>query len=313
MPIEDILGASEAMKRIRREIAGVAPLDSSVLITGETGVGKSLLARVLHRNSGRCGRPFVHIDCSTLAPSVIESELFGHERGAFTGAQMTRPGRFEVAGEGTVFLDEIGDLELPLQTKLRRVLEEREFERVGGRRTRTLRARVIAATNRDLEAAVREGCFRADLFFRLDVIRMHIPALRERPEDVPVLAEAILEQIADRLCLPVPDLPAGFLECLSRRTWPGNVRELRNALERVTAHHHADLEPEDIELVGPVAFTSPSPNGELDAQSEDEQIRAVLLEVGGNVSRAARRLGKPRSTLRYKIEQLRLGNLIPHD
>ena len=319
MSIEEILGKSEPMKQLRREIAGIAPLDSSVLITGETGVGKSLVARALHHSSPRCDRPFVHIDCSALAPTVIESELFGHERGAFTGAQTNRPGRFELAQDGTIFLDEIGDLELSLQAKLRRVLEEREFERVGATRTRSLRARIIAATNCNLEVAVRESRFRADLFFRLDAIRIHVPALREHPEDVPILTQVILEQVAHRLRLPVPELKASFVEELGRRNWSGNVRELRNVLERVTAQHHTGLLREDTARAASVEHgphetdESSEESARVREKNEYEQIRSVLLEVGGNVSRAARRLGIPRSTLRYKIEQLRLDDLIPRD
>ncbi|MCX5737368.1 MAG: sigma-54 dependent transcriptional regulator [Proteobacteria bacterium] len=289
----ELTGLSAAALRLQREIAAAAPLRSTVLITGETGTGKGVAARRLHRLSAQRDLPFVHVDCSALAPSVIESELFGHERGAYTGAVAPRAGRFETAGSGTIFLDEIGDLELGPQAKLLRILQDREYERVGGSSTRIAAARVIAATNHDLRAAVAAGRFRADLFFRLNVFHIHVPALRERRSDVPALARAGAQRIAENLGMLVPQFSDAFYDDLCQRNWPGNVRELMNEIERALIRHQAGLD-----------YSSQDETWEHDLRHEDVASERVVLEeallaAGGNISRAARRIGVARSTLRF--------------
>jgi DNA-binding NtrC family response regulator len=315
---EKLVGSSATTRRLREEIAIVAPLRSTVLVTGETGVGKGLVARMIHGASDRCDEPFVHVDCAALAPTLVESELFGHERGAFTGAISRRQGRLELAGRGTVFLDEIGDLDAPLQAKLLRVLQDLEYESVGGVRTRRLEARVIAGTNRDLRREVEEGRFRADLYFRLDVFRIHVPPLRERASDVMEIARAAVERLARRLEVPAPAMSEGFHARLADHPWPGNVRELMNVLERALIRHRAGMLDEEAldELVGDGRRMGPSGDGrltELEGRDEANLLRAELQVAGGNVSRVARRLGLPRSTLRYKIERHGLMHLIPKD
>ncbi len=249
----------------------------------------------------------MHVDCSGLAPSVIESELFGHERGAYTGAVASRAGRFEIAGSGTIFLDEIGDLELGAQAKLLRILQDREYERVGGSSTRTAAARVIAATNRDLDAAVSGGRFRADLLFRLNVFRIRVPALRERRSDVPALARAGVRRIAESLGMPEPQIPDAFYDDLSQQDWPGNVRELMNTIERTLICHRAGID----DLPHGQPWTRDF--GREDVACERVVLEEALRAAGGNISRAARRVGVARSTLRYRIERNGLGHLVPKD
>jgi transcriptional regulator with GAF, ATPase, and Fis domain len=318
-----LVGAAEAMERVRRRIARVAPTESTVLLLGETGTGKGLAARELHAGSPRAAGPFVHVDCAALSASLVESELFGHERGAFTGAVGPRAGRLEAARGGTLFLDEIGELELPLQGKLLRALQDRRFERLGGTRTLALDARVVAATHRDLRAAVRAGRFRPDLYFRLCVFVIELPPLRARPEDVALLVRSTLPGMARRLGLAPPRVAPAFLAAAAAHPWPGNVRELLNTLER------ALLLAEDGVLGGGVAREaieagslaspeSPLPGWDVEstARSEEashERIAAVLRATGGNVSRAARRLGVARTTLRWQVQRLGLQDLIPDD
>jgi transcriptional regulator with GAF, ATPase, and Fis domain len=303
-PIDALIGESDAMTRMRRELAAVAPMRSTVLLTGETGVGKGYVARLVHALSGQAGRPFVHVDCAALAPSVIESELFGHEKGSFTGATAARTGRFELAGDGTIFLDEIGDLDPGLQTKLLRVLQDRAYERIGGTATRSMQARVIAATNRELRACVENGSFRADLYFRLKVFEIRIPSLRERRSDVPALARNAARRIAADLRIPVPPLPDAVVERLAARDWPGNVRELMNEVERILILRRAGF---DVDVP---AVATPADGPSL---SERTQLERALRASGGNISRAARRIGMARSTLRYKIGRNELSHLIPRD
>ncbi len=293
------------------EIRAVAPLRSTVLLTGETGTGKGVLARTIHELSDRSDRPFVHVDCAALAPTVIESELFGHRRGAFTGAVEGRPGRFELAGDGTVFLDEIGELATALQAKLLRILEDREFERIGCTRTQVMTARVIAATSRNLRQAVEKGWFRADLFFRLEVFHLRVPPLRDRVEDLPLLVRRGIERLAGQLDLPVPGVTDAFCERLRIHPWPGNVRELMNVLERVMVRAHSRLLGAD--ALDGLLVTERVISSEVAEKSERDTIVNVLRDVGGNVSRAARRLGIPRTTLRYRLRQLDLEHLVPRD
>ena len=322
-PLESLVGRSTTLQRLRRDLRTVAPTEATVLLTGETGTGKGLVARALHAASRRADGPLVHVDCAALAPSVIESELFGHERGAFTGAETARAGRLEAAAQGTLFLDEIGELEPRLQAKLLRALQERTFERVGGSRTRAMTARIVAATNRDLRRAVRDGAFRADLYFRLQVVELELPPLRARLEDLPLLVDHGLRALARRHELVSPAPTPAFLEALARHPWPGNVRELLNLLERVLVQRGpvARLEPELLAgLLGPLpTLAAPEalpalPSGG-DASPEDDRARivAALLATGGNVARTARRLGLARSTLRHRIDRHGLRSLIPRD
>jgi DNA-binding NtrC family response regulator len=315
----DFDGQGQEIRKLRRLVAMAAATSATLLVTGETGSGKGLVARGVHLRSERRDRPLVHVDCASLSPSVIESELFGHERGAFTGAEARRAGRFELAGSGTIFLDEIGDLAPSLQAKLLRVLQERSFERVGGTRTLPMRARIIAATNIDLERAVRDRCFREDLYYRLNVLRISVPSLRDRREDIPELVIRGLCQHARRLGLPPPKPSAALLDRLAVRPWPGNVRQLMNLLERLLVLHPGGLPGAvDLEAVADPE-TAPCPVALAERperyreRPESERIASVLESTGGNVSRAARRLELARSTLRHKIKKYDLEDLIPSD
>jgi transcriptional regulator with GAF, ATPase, and Fis domain len=298
----DLVGDSAAMERLRREIAAAAPLPSTVLISGETGVGKGLAARSLHGLSPRRTAPFVHVDCAALSSQVVESELFGHERGAFTSAHARRVGRFELAAAGTLFLDEIGDLEPRLQAKLLRVLQDRCFERLGGNRTLRMRARIVAATARKLRSDVASGRFRADLYYRLAVIPIEVPPLRARSEDIPGLLRAAAKRCA---ALPAFVLTDSALARLADHDWPGNVRELQNVAERI-ALRSRDRPIDAVALDGILDDAEP---GSVDGSCADDamELAAALRAADGNVSRAARRLGIPRTTLRHRIRRLGIG------
>lgn len=319
---EDFIGQSPAMARLRERIANASRVASTVLIQGETGTGKGVVARLIHEGSERRGRPFIHVDCGALAPSLIESELFGHERGAFTGAAALRRGRFESAELGTVFLDEIGELSLQLQAKLLRVLEDRAFERVGGSAPLRLHARVVAATNRDLHAGVRNGSFRPDLWFRLNVLSIEVPSLRERVSDIPLLVQAGLRRVSEMHGVTAPRVSDAVLAKLAEQRWPGNVRELLNLLERLVIEQRAALSDPD-ELSAYLSGSEPPsgaygrggspPTLDAEEQADAERIEEALVESGGNLSRTARRLELPRSTLRHKIAKYRLGHLVPKD
>jgi DNA-binding NtrC family response regulator len=317
---EPLIGMSAAMRRVKEDIAAVAPLSSNVLITGDTGTGKGVAARMIHARSKRSDRNFVHVDCGALAESVVESELFGHERGAFTGATDRRLGRFEQAGDGTIFLDEVGELSAPLQAKLLRVLQDRQFERLGGNATTSMHARVIAATNRDPEREVREGRFRMDLLYRLNVFRIQLPPLRERLEDLPALIRHCTGQIAARLDVAPPELADSVVSRLAEHNWPGNIRELGNVLERLLIHHQTrGIDAAQIDSVlgqrGPRVAVAEAPE-ELPtpgSSRERELIEAELIAAGGNVARVARRLGIARSTLRYRMSLHELSGVIPED
>ena len=229
---EEIVGSSEPLRRVLSQVAKVAPTDSTVLILGETGTGKELIARAIHKRSNRSGRAFIRVNCAAIPPSLIASELFGHEKGAFTGATQRRVGRFESADSGTIFLDEVGDLPPETQIALLRVLQEREFERVGGSQTVPVDVRVLAATNADLSAAVAEGTFRQDLFYRLNVFPIRIPALRERADDIPLLVEYLIDRYAQAAGKKIKNINKGTLDLFQNYDWPGNVRELQNVIER---------------------------------------------------------------------------------
>jgi transcriptional regulator with GAF, ATPase, and Fis domain len=325
----ELIGTSPAMQKLRRAIESLAATQCTVLLTGETGTGKGHVAREIHRRSDRRTRPFVHVDCASLSPTVIESELFGHEKGAFTGAVVRHTGRFELASGGTLFLDEVGNLGADLQAKLLRVLQEREYERIGGTKTLAMTARVIAATNADLRLAVRQGVFRADLYYRLNVFHLMVPPLRDRHDDVAALVHASLGAIAVRLGVRPPRPTDDFLARLGAHSWPGNVRELLNVLERIAMQYqgeelsgaHLDdvLEQPDAgegpgAAFGEAADVPVVPQGARPSKFlTREQIAATLVATGGNVARTARRLGIPRSSLRYLVRKFDLARLIPAD
>lgn len=300
-----VWGSSRALREIRLKLPNLSRSDCPVLIGGETGTGKGMLAREIHATSARKALPFVHVDCAALAPSMIESELYGHERGAFTGATGRRIGRFELAGRGTIFLDEIAELPLELQAKLLRVLQERSFERVGGVRTVQLGARVLAATNRSLSKEIESHRFRSDLYFRLAVVEMELPPLRERPEDIPALIEEARRVISIRLgrliCPPGDDA----LTRLARYSWPGNGREVFNLVERIAACW-PEL-PFDALLVDQALGSVPAARATGSAPEAGKariDLENVLVACGGNVSLASRKLGMARTTLRRRLGRL---------
>jgi DNA-binding NtrC family response regulator len=304
-PDEALIGTSAAMQRVREMIERVAPAAANVLITGETGTGKELVARRIHALGPRANRPFVALNCSALPEGLAESELFGHEKGAFTGADRRRIGRFELADTGTLFLDEVGELLPALQVKLLRALQERAFERVGGSTTVSVDVRVIAATNRDLEAAIREERFRSDLFYRLNVVRIDLPPLRERPEDIPALAEPFLSRYGRATEGGSLHLAPAALAALSAFPWPGNVRELENVVHRATILARDDeIGPEDVtpELPGVAAPGTTDLRAVL-ARVERDLIARALREHHGNLSAAGRALGIERNLLRYKLRK----------
>jgi formate hydrogenlyase transcriptional activator len=310
---EEIVGTSHALKSVLSRISKVAPSDSTVLITGETGTGKELVARAIHRRSNRASRAFVSVNCAAIPRELIASELFGHEKGAFTGAIQQRQGRFELANGGTIFLDEVGELPAETQIALLRVLQEHEFERVGG--TRNIRAdiRVIAATNRDLESAISAGSFRSDLFYRLNVFPIEIPSLRERREDIRLLVEYFIDRYARKAGKNIRSVDKRTLQLLQSYPWPGNIRELQNVIERSvivceTANFSVDeswLSQQPLEkTAGSQLYFS-----EKVATQEKEIIEAALRECQGRVfgpSGAAAKLGIARSTLESKIQSLKI-------
>ncbi len=319
---EDIIGRSESLSRVLEQIATVAPTDSTVLIYGETGSGKELIARAVHNLSARKSGAFVKLNCAAIPTGLIESEMFGHERGAFTGAISQRIGRFELANRGTIFLDEIGEIPLELQPKLLRVLQEREFERLGSTRTMRSDARLIAATNRDLDQFVAEGKFRSDLYYRLNVFPVRVPALRERPEDIPLLVRHFVQQFSRRLGKTIDAIPAEAMTALTRYPWPGNIRELQNVIERaviLTNGPVLSVHIDDLRAPSPPAAPLSTPNGhgapaasrqDLRSaleESERQQIMAALEKsnwVVAGPEGAAARLGLKRSTLQSRIQKL---------
>jgi DNA-binding NtrC family response regulator len=315
---ERLIGSGEAMRRVFETIEKVAETDLTVLVRGESGTGKELVAQALHHRSPRRERPFVAVNCAAISRELVESELFGHEKGAFTGADARRVGRFEAAAGGTIFLDEIGDMALETQAKVLRVLQERSFERVGGTKPLEVDVRVVAATHRDLEACVRQGRFREDLYYRLRVVEISLPALRERPEDIPLLAERLLEQLAARLDRPRRRLSQAALTRLARHTWPGNVRELRNALEQAAVLAPGEtIDEADLQLLVGAPSPRATREGEATASFAEARRRAneaferefllrALRAHGGNISRAAEAIGMVRQSLQQKIRELGL-------
>jgi transcriptional regulator with GAF, ATPase, and Fis domain len=330
-----IVGKSPVLDEVYRILGKVAPTDSTVLVTGESGTGKELLVRALHCNSRRQGRPFVPVNCGAIPRELLESELFGHEKGAFTSAIRSRPGRFELADGGTIFLDEIGEMDLSLQVKILRVLQEKEFERVGGAKTMKADVRIVAATNRNLEEEVRTGRFREDLFYRLNVIPLHLPPLRDRGDDILLLADHFLNRFCKQKQRKKLGLPARSRDLFLRYPWPGNVRELENFMERLSILcEHDEILPEDLPqkildaagLAVPeaqVAACAPA-NGfvwptighlrekslglkEFLDQVEERLLLEALEEAGGVKNQAAEILCIKRTTL---IEKLKKRNLV---
>jgi PAS domain S-box-containing protein len=309
---EEIVGSSPALKTVLSSIVKVAPTDSTVLITGETGTGKELIARAIHKGSQRAGQAFVSVNCSAIPSSLIASELFGHEKGAFTGALQRHQGRFELAHSGTIFLDEIGELPAETQIALLRVLQERQFERVGGTRVIPTDVRIIAATNRDLSAAIAAGTFRTDLFYRLNVFPIRVPPLRERKEDVPMLVEYFVRRYAEKAGKQISKIDRNTLKLCQSYPWPGNIRELQNIVERSVILCAGDTFWIDEAWLSKQNEPRPKPSGALTktVQSyEKELIEAALAESDGKVAGpngAAAKLGIPRSTLDLKIKQLNI-------
>jgi len=302
-----IVGSSRAVEELLRKIELVARSKSTVLVTGETGTGKELVARAIHARSAQRERPLIKVNCAALPEALLESELFGHVKGAFTGATANRRGRFALADGGTLFLDEIGTLGLPVQAKLLRVLQEREFEPVGSERTESVDVRVIAATNRDLRAMVGEGRFQEDLFYRLSVIPIELPPLRERPEDIPLLVEHFLQKHAQRVGRHIDGIEPAALERLSAYRWPGNVRELENAVERaVVLAAGTVIDAASISMVEPPAGAAAAglPSVRLHANvewAEQESVRQALRQAGGVKKDAAELLGISQRALSYYL------------
>jgi formate hydrogenlyase transcriptional activator len=318
MNFAQIIGNSTSLRKVLKHVETVAPTDSTVLIYGETGTGKELIARAIHDLSPRRAKPFVKLNCAAIPTGLLESELFGHEKGAFTGAIAQRIGRFEVANGGSIFLDEIGEVPLELQTKLLRVLQEREFERLGSSRTLRTDARLIAATNRDLEAMVSEQKFRSDLFFRLNVFPVHVPPLRERQGDIPLLVRHFTQQFSRRMNRVIETIPSAAMDALSRYHWPGNIRELQNVIERaviissgpVLSIDFTDLKFPKAGLPAEKTASSKSTNGALHnvlEETERQQILNALKEcnwVVAGPNGAAAHLAMKRSTLQLRMQKL---------
>jgi DNA-binding NtrC family response regulator len=310
---DNIIGRSEPMQEIFATIERVAPTRATVLLAGESGVGKDLIARAIHFHSPRRDRPLVKINCTAIPENLMESELFGYEKGAFTGAQTSKPGKFEQADTGTVFLDEIGDVPAAIQVKLLRVLQEREFERLGSNATRHIDVRVIAATNQDLRAALEQGTFREDLYYRLNVVPLNIPPLRARRADIPFLANHFIHKLAPDAGCQVESITDAAMEKLLGYHWPGNVRELENVIERsLVMATGKQLDAADIKLEAaprPRAQDGGAhllPEGLTLDQYEQELIREALKRADGNKSQAARMLGLTRNALRYRLTQMGL-------
>jgi formate hydrogenlyase transcriptional activator len=312
---EEIVGSSAVLRHALRHVAKVAPTDATVLIAGETGTGKELIARAIHKRSPRAGRAFIRVNCSAIPPTLLASELFGHERGAFTGALQRRIGRFEAADGGTIFLDEVGDLPAEAQVALLRVLQEQEFERVGSTHPIAVNVRVLAATNRDIDAAVTSGAFRQDLYYRLNVVPIHLPPLRERVEDIPLLVSYLVERFAAKAGKRIRHIERRVMEMFKRYDWPGNVRELQNVIERAVVLCEGDTFAIDEAWLmrrpsRPSQPTAPLPSALV--EREKELIEAALRESRGRVagpSGAAGRLGIPRQTLDSRIKALQIDKL----
>jgi len=310
---DNIIGRSAAMRDIFQTVERVAPTRATVLLAGESGVGKDMIARAIHHHSPRARQAFVKINCTALPENLMESELFGYEKGAFTGASVSKPGKFEQADQGTAFLDEIGDVPGNIQVKLLRILQERQFERLGSNLTRNVDVRVIAATNVDLRAALEEGRFREDLYYRLNVVPISIPPLRERREDIPFLALHFVNKLSKELGSRAREISPAAVDRLLEHSWPGNVRELENTIERSLVLASGDkLQPSDMRIEeartvhsGAASQQAPLlPEGETLEHWEQMMIKEALRRANNNKSQAARMLGLTRNALRYRLSQM---------
>lgn len=312
LEFKNIIARSPQMQEVLATVERVAPSNSTVFLGGESGVGKDLIARAIHQHSRRASGPFVKINCTAIPENLLESELFGYEKGAFTGAVGTKPGKFELADKGTIFLDEIGDMPGSIQAKLLRVLQDREFERLGGTKTLHVDVRVVAATNQDLRAALEQGTFREDLYYRLNVVPINIPPLRARKEDIPYLVDHFIERFAQESGKLLTGISPEAMRLLKDFHWPGNVRELENVIERAVAlSTGALLGAGDIQLdVSPSVPSRPAaavpfpPQGMTLEEFEEEIIREALRRANGNKSQAARLLGLSRNALRYRLSKM---------
>src|ERR1700744_5328086 len=306
MTTPDLIGSSPKFRALLTEVARVAPVDSSVLIQGETGTGKEVIARAIHEASPRRHNRFVALNCAAIPSALLESELFGHERGAFTGACAQTKGRFQMADAGTLFLDEIADMPLELQPKLLRALQEREFERLGSNKTVRVNVRVVAATNQDLRQLVSKRLFRADLFYRLNVIPICLPPLRERVQDIPLLTEFFVAKYAARLNKPIDSIPDEVMAVLKAHDWPGNIRELQNFIERAVLFSPGSVLRLPLDLKQTVKQSSDNVSRTL-ADADRQHILETLEQTDwliGGQGGAANRLGLPRTTLIYKMRKL---------
>jgi two-component system response regulator HydG len=321
-PSRELLGNSNGMKSLLDQIHKVARTDASVFVMGESGTGKELVARAIHMNSSRHDKPFIKVNCAALAEGVLESELFGHERGAFTGALRRRPGRFELADQGTLFLDEIGEIHHSIQLKLLRVLQEREFERVGGTTTLKVDVRIISATNKNLQERVEQGSFREDLYYRLVIVPMTIPPLRDRRDDIPLLVNAIMHRLEKKHRKGIKKITPKALETLQRYAWPGNIRELENLLEQLYIFCEGDTL--DIDNLPNFLKNSPSSGKmaldlglfslpEILDQTELQLLQKAIQQAGGIKTRMAKILGIKTSALYYKLEKYGLLNELKKD
>jgi DNA-binding NtrC family response regulator len=302
---DEIIGKSDPMQKIFDLISQVAPTDSTVLITGESGTGKELIAQAIHGNSQRCYMPFIAVSCGALPDSLLESELFGYEKGAFTGAEYTKKGRFELADNGTLFLDEIGDISLKTQVDLLRVLQQKAFRRLGGVAEIQVDVRILAATNRNLQKAISENKFREDLFYRLNVISIHVPPLRERKEDIPLLVKAFIRKCCLEMNKEVVKIAPTALNVLMDYDWPGNVRELENVIERaLVIGRGSEIVTEDLPFPGKEFTTEVMPDSLK--MMEKIHIRKILKKTDWNISKAARLLEIDRQTLYNKLEKYKI-------
>ena len=304
---EQVIGQSPALEVVFENVERVAPTNSTVLIQGETGTGKELIARAIHKISSRCGRPFIKLNCAAIPFDLLESELFGHEKGAFTGAVAQKVGRFEMADKGTLFLDEVGDIPLALQSKLLRVLQEQEFERLGGTRTHQVDVRLVAATNRDLAYMVKRSEFRSDLYYRLNVFPISIPPLRDRRDDIPLLAWHFVDKYSQQMNKSIERIPEETIQALIRCPWPGNIRELQNVMERAVILTQGNTLRVPLEMLE----KTPVLNAPNLAMTLEENERVHILKtldetewVIGGTRGAAMRLGIPRTSLIYRMQKL---------
>jgi formate hydrogenlyase transcriptional activator len=316
---EQIIGASPALEAVLEKVERVAPTTSTVLIEGETGTGKELIARAIHNLSPRCGRPFVKLNCAAIPLDLLESELFGHEKGAFTGAIVQKIGRFEMANTGTLFLDEVGDIPPALQPKLLRVLQEQEFERLGSGRTHQVDVRLVAATNRNLMEMVAQNVFRSDLYYRLNVFPIALPSLRDRQDDIPALVMHFVEVFSHRMGKQIDDVAEETMAAFRSYSWPGNIRELQNLIERAVILSNDRVLPNPLPISNPLpALTSQAVASPASPPTLRDSERALILQtldaagwVIGGPNGAAARLGLKRTTLIYKMKKLGIERPVP--